>query len=80
MFVYVRQDEVSYERNSVELKKKIGVQLRKKAEAKRAAGRSLRGSLVGVSQLAGVLHLHKILHQQLQNGPGRHGILGWGPV
>ena len=30
----------------------------KEAEAKRAAGRSLRGSLVGVSQLAGVLHLH----------------------
>jgi hypothetical protein len=52
----------------------------KEAEAKRAAGRSLRGSLVGVSQLAGVLHLHKILPQQLQNGPGRHEILGWGPV
>jgi hypothetical protein len=38
MFVYVRQEEDSYERNSVELKKKIGVQLRKKLKQKGRLG------------------------------------------
>jgi hypothetical protein len=38
MFVYVRQEEDSYEWNSVELKKKIDVQLRKKLKQKGRLG------------------------------------------
>jgi hypothetical protein len=38
MFVYLRQEEDSYEWNSVELKKKIDVQLRKKLKQKGRLG------------------------------------------